>query len=239
MQASHRGSWNSRAFNPWRAGGSAPNACPARYREIAQGRVAAHFVAKGVAPEIALRHAIGFSGHLIRALDDGLGHAGRRRLGELPDKTGNAQLEEKDRRVEPLLGYEAARELAEHQRRDRGLEAVERGQRPAGGRYQITPTVDDILQALKNLGHAASTLIGAGDNRADVMCVLRAEGAGLDMEKELPTHSEPAWLDPRNDRKTPYTDSELDRLPDDQIAMMADTAAWRDLGAEVGKQRAK
>ena len=59
------------------------------------------------------------------------------------------------------------------------------------------------------------------------------------MEKKLPTSSEPAWLDPRNDRKTPYTDAELERLTGDQIGMMADTAAWRDLVAEVGKQRAR
>jgi hypothetical protein len=59
------------------------------------------------------------------------------------------------------------------------------------------------------------------------------------MDKKVPTSSEPAWLDPRNDRKTPYTDAELNRLTDDQIAMMADTAAWRDLVAEVGKQRAR
>ena len=59
------------------------------------------------------------------------------------------------------------------------------------------------------------------------------------MKKMVPTSSDPAWLDPRNDRKTPYTDAELDRLTDAQIAMMADTAAWRDLVAEVGKQRAR
>ena len=59
------------------------------------------------------------------------------------------------------------------------------------------------------------------------------------MEKKRPIRSEPAWLDPRNDRKIPYTDAELDRLTDDQIAMMADTAAWRDLVAEFGKQRAR
>jgi len=59
------------------------------------------------------------------------------------------------------------------------------------------------------------------------------------MEEKRPTSSEPAWLDPHNDRKTPYTDAELDTLTDDHIAMMADTAAWRDLVAEVGEQRAR
>ena len=59
------------------------------------------------------------------------------------------------------------------------------------------------------------------------------------MDDEASKSSEPAWLDPCNDRKTPYSDAELDRLTDDQIAMMADTAAWRDLAAEVGKLRAR
>ena len=62
---------------------------------------------------------------------------------------------------------------------------------------------------------------------------------GKAWKKKRPISSEPAWLDPRNDRKTPYTVAELDRLTDDQIAMMADTAAWRDLVAEFGKQRAR
>ena len=43
------------------------------------------------------------------------------------------------------------------------------------------------------------------------------------MEDEPSTSSAPAWLDPSNDRKTPYSDAELDRLTDDQIAMLADT----------------
>ena len=43
------------------------------------------------------------------------------------------------------------------------------------------------------------------------------------MEDEPSKSSELAWLDPSNDRKTPYSDAELDRLTDDQIAMLADT----------------
>ena len=58
------------------------------------------------------------------------------------------------------------------------------------------------------------------------------------MKKQTPTASEPSWLD-RNDRKTPFTDAELDVLADDFIARMAETQAWHDLVAEVGKQRAK
>ena len=58
-------------------------------------------------------------------------------------------------------------------------------------------------------------------------------GAGHGRKKTQAT-SEPSWLDPRNDRKMPFTDAELDVL-----ARMADTQAWQDLVAEVGEQQAK
>ena len=45
------------------------------------------------------------------------------------------------------------------------------------------------------------------------------------MKEKKPTNSEPDWLDPRNDRKTPFSDAELDVLADDFIARMADTEA--------------
>jgi hypothetical protein len=41
--------------------------------------------------------------------------------------------------------------------------------------------------------------------------------------------SESDWLNPASDRKTPYTDAELDTLAADFIAMNSDTAAWRKL----------
>ena len=59
------------------------------------------------------------------------------------------------------------------------------------------------------------------------------------MEDEASNSSEPAWLDPHNDSKRPYSDAELDRLTNDQIAMLADTPAWRNLVADVGSQRAR
>jgi len=59
------------------------------------------------------------------------------------------------------------------------------------------------------------------------------------MKDETQASSEPSWLDPRNDRKTPFTDAELDVLADDFIARMADTRAWQDLVAEVGEQQAR
>ena len=59
------------------------------------------------------------------------------------------------------------------------------------------------------------------------------------MKEKTQTSSEPSWLDPRNDRKTPFTDAELDALAEDFIARMADTQAWQELVAEIGKQQAK
>jgi hypothetical protein len=49
----------------------------------------------------------------------------------------------------------------------------------------------------------------------------------------------PDWLDPRNDRKTPYTDAELDIFADDFIARMSDTKAWKNLVAEFGEPKAR
>ena len=73
-----------------------------------------------------------------------------------------------------------------------------------------------------------------------MMC--RGSNTGTELEPDMRktrTSSEPSWLDPRNDRKTPFTDAELDVLADDFIARMADTQAWQDLVAEVGEQQAR
>ncbi len=59
------------------------------------------------------------------------------------------------------------------------------------------------------------------------------------MKDEPSKSSEPSWLDPTNDRKTPYSDAALDGLTDDQIALLADTPAWRNLVADVGSRRAR
>jgi hypothetical protein len=59
------------------------------------------------------------------------------------------------------------------------------------------------------------------------------------MKDKTQASSEPSWLDPRNDRKTPFTDAELDALTDDFIARMADTQAWQELVSEVGEQQAR
>jgi hypothetical protein len=59
------------------------------------------------------------------------------------------------------------------------------------------------------------------------------------MKEKTQTTSDPSWLDPRNDRKTPFTDAELDALADDFIARMADTQAWQGLVAKIGEQQAR
>ena len=41
------------------------------------------------------------------------------------------------------------------------------------------------------------------------------------MKDKKQTSAEPSWLDPRNDRITPLTDSELEILADDFIVGMA------------------
>jgi hypothetical protein len=61
----------------------------------------------------------------------------------------------------------------------------------------------------------------------------------LEMKEKTQASSEPSWLDPRNDRKTPFADAELDVLADDFIARMADTQAWQDLVAEVDSHQAR
>jgi hypothetical protein len=47
--------------------------------------------------------------------------------------------------------------------------------------------------------------------------------------------SEPDWLNPANDRRTPFTDAELDRLASDFLAMNRDVAVWKALIARVGQ----
>ncbi len=58
------------------------------------------------------------------------------------------------------------------------------------------------------------------------------------MSQKTNTPAEPDWLSPANDRKTPYTDAELDRFAMDFIAMNRDVPVWRNLIAKVGEQEA-
>jgi hypothetical protein len=62
---------------------------------------------------------------------------------------------------------------------------------------------------------------------------------GLNMSDTKTPEAEPAWLDPSNDRKTPYSDAELDIFTDDFIARLGDTSAWQDLVQDVGEIKAR
>lgn len=66
----------------------------------------------------------------------------------------------------------------------------------------------------------------------------RAKQIGHDMTDKRGPAAVPDWLNPANDRKTPYTEAELDTLAADFIAMNGDTPAWRTLVAKVGEQEA-
>jgi hypothetical protein len=58
-------------------------------------------------------------------------------------------------------------------------------------------------------------------------------------KKGSSTSDEPAWIDPSNDRKTPYTDEELEQFVTDFVANMADVQAWNDLIKDVGETKAR
>lgn len=58
------------------------------------------------------------------------------------------------------------------------------------------------------------------------------------MSRKVRPASEPDWLNPANERKTPYSEAELDVLVADFIAMNRDVAVWRSLIDAVGEQEA-
>ena len=57
--------------------------------------------------------------------------------------------------------------------------------------------------------------------------------------KDESKDGEPEWLDPSHDRKTPYTDEELELFVADFMANMTDVRAWNALVQEVGEETAK
>lgn len=58
------------------------------------------------------------------------------------------------------------------------------------------------------------------------------------MSSKARDENEPDWLNPANDRETPYTDAELDRLAADFLAMNKDVAVWKTLITKVGEHEA-
>ena len=59
------------------------------------------------------------------------------------------------------------------------------------------------------------------------------------VKKDRSKNDEPEWINPSNERKTPYTDEELDLFVLDFIANMADTPAWKALVDDVGDEKAR
>ncbi len=58
-------------------------------------------------------------------------------------------------------------------------------------------------------------------------------------KNKMSSVKEPAWLDPRNDRKTPYTEEELELFVDGFISSMDDIVDWESMVNEVGEKRAR
>lgn len=58
------------------------------------------------------------------------------------------------------------------------------------------------------------------------------------MPSKIQDKNEPDWFDPAKDRRTPYTDAELERLASDFLAMNKDVAVWKALIAKVGELEA-
>ena len=57
--------------------------------------------------------------------------------------------------------------------------------------------------------------------------------------EDYPEDWEPDWLDPANDRKTPYTEEELNEFAQGFMSSMSDTAAVKDLVEQVGEENAE
>ncbi len=58
------------------------------------------------------------------------------------------------------------------------------------------------------------------------------------MTRKARDASEPDWLNPANDRRTPFTDAELDGLASDFLAMNMDVAVWKALITRGGELEA-
>ena len=54
--------------------------------------------------------------------------------------------------------------------------------------------------------------------------------------EERPEGWEPSWMNPENDRKTPYTEEELKQFAEGFIESMSDTKALQDLQNDVGSE---
>ena len=57
--------------------------------------------------------------------------------------------------------------------------------------------------------------------------------------KITPDDWEPPWMNPTNDRKTPYTEEELEEFAEGFMQSMSDTAALQKLIEEEGEEKAR
>ena len=57
--------------------------------------------------------------------------------------------------------------------------------------------------------------------------------------EDYPEDWEPDWLDPANDRKTPYTEEELKEFAAGFMDSMSDTVAVKNLVKKVGNENAE
>lgn len=58
-------------------------------------------------------------------------------------------------------------------------------------------------------------------------------------QKNIEDHAddwEPEWMNPANDRKTPYTEEELKIFAEGFAESMSDTKAYKDFQSEVGEE---
>ena len=51
--------------------------------------------------------------------------------------------------------------------------------------------------------------------------------------------ADPDWLDPRNDRKTPYSEQELELFVEGFISSMDDVTDWNQMVKEIGEVKAR
>ena len=51
--------------------------------------------------------------------------------------------------------------------------------------------------------------------------------------------ADPDWLDPRKDRKTPYSEQELELFAEGFVSSMGDVADWNQMVKEIGKIKAR
>jgi len=68
---------------------------------------------------------------------------------------------------------------------------------------------------------------------------MKKKGKANKQEQERPDNWEPDWMNPANDRKTPYTEDELKLISQGFMESMSDTNAVRSLVKKVGKEKAE